>query len=276
MWWNKNSGYGPIGLIAGQGEFPILFAKAAFYLKRPVFVFGVEGVTDKRVENFTSGANYIGLGELGKLIELLKQKKIKHVAFAGAVPKKKIYDPSLKLDSSAKSLIKQTANKGDDHLMRALGIYLKMKCGARVIDSRIFLKDTLATKGVLTTRKPTLEELRDLRFGARIARHVGKMDIGQTVVVKNGIVLAVEALEGTDQAIRRGGELGNGGVIVVKTAKPNQDLRFDLPCVGLDTVENLKKVSARVLGLEAGKTIMISKQKVIEAADKANISIVGI
>jgi len=266
----------PIGLIAGQGDFPVLFAKAASFLKQTVFVFGLEGITDKRVADFTSEAHYVGLGELGKLVELLKAKKIRRVAFAGGVPKRKIYDPALKMDSSAKSFIRQTPNKGDDHILRALEIYLKMNCGARVIDSRVFLKDALAPKGVMTQRRPTEEERRDLKLGVKVARHIGRMDIGQTVVVKDGIVLAVEALEGTDQAIRRGGELGNGGVVVVKTSKPNQDLRFDLPCVGLETVQSLKAASASVFGVEAGKTIMISKEKLIEAADNANICIVGV
>jgi len=277
MWWRPTAVQGePIGLIAGQGEFPVLFAKAALFLKRPVFVFGLEGITDKRVEDFTSEAHYVGLGELGKLVELLKAKKIRQVAFAGAVPKKKIYDPSLKLDSSAQSFIRQTSNKGDDHILRALVVYLRLKCGARVIDTRAFLKGALAPKGVMTSRGPTDREWRDLRLGARVARHVGKMDIGQTVVIKDGIVLAVEALEGTDQAIRRGGQLGNGGVVVVKTSKPNQDLRFDLPCVGLETIQSLKASSACAFGVEAGKTIMILKKELIETANSANISIVGI
>ncbi len=266
----------PIGLIAGQGELPILFAKAASFLKRPIFVFGIEGVTDKRIEDFVPEAHYVGLGELGKLVELLKLKKIKQVAFAGGVPKKRIYDPSLELDSSAQGFIRQTPNKGDDHILRALVIYLKVKCGTRVIDPRSFLKEALAPKGVMTRRSPSEQENRDLKLGAQVARHVGKMDIGQTVVVKDGVVLAVEALEGTDQAIRRGGELGNGGIVVVKTSKPNQNLRFDLPCVGLETLRSLKAASARVLGVEAGKTIMISKEKLIEAANAVNICLVGI
>lgn len=276
MGWRSPASDAPIGLIAGQGDLPVLFAKAALFLKRPVFVFGVEGITDRRIEEFARESHYVGLGELGKLVELLKSKKIRHIAFGGGVPKKKIYDPSFELDASARSFIRQTPNKGDDHILRALEMYLKLKCGVRVIDSRAFLKDTLAPKGVLTKRRPTEQEKKDLKFGARVARHVGKMDIGQTVVVKEGIVLAVEALEGTDQAIRRGGELGNGGAVVVKTSKPNQDLRFDLPCMGLETIQSLKAASARVFGMEAGKTIMIHKEKLIEAADKADISLVGI
>ena len=267
---------GPLGLIAGQGEFPLLFAQAAQALKRPVVLFGVEGYTDKRVQGFTSEAHYVGLGELGRLLDLLKQKKIKQVVFAGGVPKKQIYDPSFKLDSTAQHFISGTRNKGDDHILRAFGLLLKARCGVSVMDSRSLLKNSLAPKGVLTRRTPEPKELEDLRLGFKTAKHVGKMDIGQTVVIKDGVVLAVEALEGTDQAIRRGGELGHGGVVVVKVSKPGQDMRFDLPCVGPETLETLQQASSRVLGVEAGKTILISREKTIETADKLNMTIVGL
>lgn len=276
MWWDRDSATGPIGLIAGQGTFPVLFAKAARSVKRPVIVFGVEGVTDKRVEEFTSDAHYVKLGELGPLLELLKTKSIKQVVFAGSVPKKRLYDNSLKLDGAAEDFMRQASNKGDDHLMRSLEVLLKVKCGVSVIDSRAFLKDTLAKKGVLTRRKPGENEAGDLKLGFRTAKHVGQMDIGQTVVVKDGVVIAVEALEGTDQTIRRAGELVNDGAVVVKVSKPNQALRFDLPCVGLETLEAMRSAGARTLGVEAGKTILISKEKFIESADRAGLCVVGL
>jgi DUF1009 family protein len=216
------------------------------------------------------------LGELGRLVELLKQKKIKQVVFAGSVPKKQIYDPDFKLDTAAQDFIRVTHNKGDDHILRAFGLLLKARCGVSVIDSRSILKDSLAPRGVLTRRVPTAKEWQDLKLGFKVAKHIGRMDVGQTVVVKDGVVLAVEALEGTDQAIRRGGELGGAGVVVVKVSKPNQDLRFDLPCAGLETLETLKKVSSRVLGVETGKTVLISREKVLDAADKAEMTVVGL
>ena len=276
MLWNAGSPLGTIGLIAGQGEFPIVFAKAALSLKRPVVVFGVEGYTDKRVEDFTSEAHYVGLGELGRLIDLLKQKKIRQVVFAGGVPKKQIYDPAFKLDPTAQDFISGARNKGDDHLLRAFELFLKARCGISVVDSRALLKKALAPRGVLTRRRPTPHEWQGLRLGLRMARHVGKMDIGQTVVIKDGAVLAVEAIEGTDRAIRRGGEWGHGDVVVVKAAKPNQALRFDLPCVGLDTLQTLQEASSRVLGVEAGKTILISREQLLEKADKQNMTLVGL
>ncbi len=274
--WSRTAAEGPIGLVAGQGSFPMLFAKAALSVKRPVILFGVEGITDRRVEEFTSEAHYVGLGELGRLLDLLREKKIKQVVLAGSIPKKRIYDTSLKLDATASDFLRQSSNKGDDHLLRSLELLLKLKCGASVLDSRRFLKDTLAPKGVMTRRKLSEREKKDLKLGFQTAKHVGRMDIGQTVVVKDGVVVAVEALEGTDQAIRRGGELAHSGIVVVKVSKPNQALRFDLPCVGPDTIETLRSVSAAVLGVEAGRTILLSKDKFIEEANRAGLCVVGV
>ena len=238
-------------------------------------VFGVKGFTDKRVESFAAETYYVGLGELGKLAELLKQEKIKQVLIAGAVPKKQLYDPLFKPDSTAKTFLHSTRNKGDDHLLRAFQIFLKVRCGISVVDTRVFLKDSLPSAGVLTKRRPTETEWRDLKMGFRVAKHIGKMDIGQTVVIKEGVILALEAIEGTDEAIRRGAALGGGEVVVVKTSKPNQDLRFDLPCVGPETLETLLSASSRVLGVEAGKTIFLFRDQLIETADRHKMTLVA-
>ena len=275
MWSKAERPAEAVGLIAGKGDFPVLFAKAGLSLKKRIIAFGIEGCTDKHLEDFVSEVHYIGLGELEKLTVLLKQTGVKKVVLAGGVPKNELYNPSFKIDGAASQLVNNTRNKGDDHLLRAFRVYLKIKCGVSVMDPRVFLKNTTAGKGVLTKRKPTAAESDDLRFGWKVAKAVGKMDIGQTVVVKRGVVLAVEAIEGTDNAICRGAALGRGEAVVVKVCKPNQDLRFDLPCVGRDTLENLKEHSSRVLGVEAGKTIMISKESLIEMADQYGITIVG-
>ena len=274
--WRKSPGpAAPIGLIAGQGDFPSLFATAAMSVKQPVILFGMEGYTDKNVQSLVSETHYIGLGELGRLTDLLTQKKIKRVVLAGGIPKKKIYDPSFKPDPAARNFMSGVQNKGDDHLLRAFSLFLRARCGVTVLDPRSILKEALAPKGVLTRRKPTESEKNDLRLGFRIAKHIGKMDIGQTVVIKDGVVLAVEAMEGTDQAIRRGGELGLGEAVVVKACKPNQDLRFDLPCIGTRTLMTMKELRSSVLGVEAGKTIFISRDSLIQYADKENMAIVG-
>ena len=275
MWPNKNVSEAPIGLIAGQGEFPLLFARAAKSLGKQVIVFGIEGFTDPRVQEFALETHTVGLGELEKLILLLRSKKIRQVMLAGGVPKKEIYNPVFKMDSVAKNFIGSVAHKGDDHLLRAFQVFLKMKCGISVLDSRKFLKEAMAPQGVLTRRQPSEGEWKDLRYGWKIAKGVGRLDIGQTVVVKEGVVLAVEAIEGTDSTIRRGGALGQSGAVIVKVCKPNQSVRFDLPCIGVHTLEMMKAVSSCVLGIEAGKSILLFKEDLIQRANQENITIVG-
>lgn len=275
MFWNPSHSTEALGLIAGQGDFPLLFAEAVSSSKQPLILFSVKGYTDPRIEPFAKETHYLELGALERLVELLKKTKVKKVVLAGGIPKKEIYNPAFKMDDTAKGFVRKTRNKGDDHILRALELFLKVKCGVSIVDSRFFLKNVLAGKGLMTDRRPTKAEIDDLKFGWRIAKGIGKMDIGQTVVVKNGVVLAVEALEGTDAAIRRGGELGREGAVVVKVSKPKQDLRFDLPCVGWNTLESLKAVGSRVIGIETGKTIMLFKKELIEAANRDKISIVG-
>ena len=276
MLWNSSGSTDSLGLIAGQGDFPLLFAEAVSLLKQPLVVFGVKGITDTRVEKFAKETHYLELGSLGGLVDLLKRTKIKKIVLAGGIPKKNMYNPQFEMDETAKGFMRQTRNKGDDHILKALQFFLKAKCGVSIVDSRIFLKNILAPKGLMTRRGLTASEKNDLRFGWRIAKGIGKMDIGQTVVVKEGVVVAVEALEGTDAAIRRGGQLSGQGTVIVKVSKPNQDLRFDLPCVGLTTLESMKAVGARVIAVEAGKTIMLFKEKLIETANRENLSIMGI
>ena len=276
MFWKPSCSVNAVGLIAGQGDFPMVFAEAASSLKQHLIVFGIKGYTDSRLEKFAQEIHYVDLGSLGSLVDLLKQAKVRKVVLAGGIPKKEMYNPSFKMDETARGFIHQTRNKGDDHILKALQLFLKTKCGVSIADPRFFLKDILAVKGVMTKRAPTPADMNDLRFGWRIAKGIGKIDIGQTVVVKAGVVLAVEALEGTDGAIRRGGQLGREGAVVVKVSKPNQDLRFDLPCVGTETLESMKAINAKVMGVEAGKTIMLFKEKLIAAADQANLSLVGL
>ena len=276
MWWRKPAAGESLGLIAGAGDFPVLLAEAAVAAKRKIVIFGLKGYTSRRVDDFASEVHYFDLGVLGPLAEAVKHSGVKRVMLAGGVPKKRIVDSSFKIDTAAKNILGGSRNKGDDHLLRAFEIFLRLKCGVSVIDPRVFLKKILAPRGVLTRRKPAASEWKDLRFGLRIARGAGKMDIGQTVVVKEGVVLAVEAIEGTDQAIRRGGELGYGDAVVVKASKPNQDLRFDLPCVGHGTLDSLRAASSRVLGVEAGKTILIDKEKLIQTANERDLTLVGL
>lgn len=276
MIWSDSRPVGAVGMIAGGGEFPILLARAAMGLGRSLTVFGINGLTDRRLDDYAAEVHYVELGHLGRVLELLREKKIRQVVLAGSVPKKRLFDPGLKLDREADGLLKGAPNKGDDHLLKALEVVLRLRCGAKVLDTRKFLKDALASKGFLTQRRPDVRETRDLELGLKVARHIGKMDIGQTVLVKDGVVVAVEALEGTDQAIRRAGELAGAGLVMVKAAKPNQSLLFDLPCVGLDTVDRLVEAGCRTLGVEAGRTIMISKEQFLQACERKGLTVVGL
>ena len=266
----------PIGLLAGGGQFPKILAENAKQAGRPVILFGIKDLTDHAIEPFVAEAHYFNLGSIAPILEGLRASRVRHVLFAGSLPKKKIVDPKFHADGAARDFFKKSKSRGDDGLLRAFEVYLRVKCGVSVLDGRLFLKDALCPKGILTRRKPTASEWADLRFGLKIARGIGKMDIGQTVVIKEGIVLAVEAIEGTDAALRRGGELGYGDAVMVKASKPNQDLRFDLPCVGVRTLENLKRASSKVIGLEAGKTILIGKKDIVEVADEAGLTLVGL
>lgn len=266
----------PVGMIAGATDFPLVIAEAAKSLNKKITIFAIEGHTDPKISSYGHEIFFFKIGAIQELLNLLKKNKIKRVILAGSAPKGVIYNPNSGLDETAKKFVQSTKNKGDDHLLRAFSLFLKLKSGADVIDSRLFLKKVMAPRGVLTKRKPTKEEKDDLKFGFKIAKQVGKLDIGQTVVVKRGIVLAVEALEGTDKAIQRGAEWGGGSVVVVKTSKPNQDVRFDLPCVGLNTLESLKNGNSVVLGIEAKKTILLHREKLIEKANQENITIVGL
>ncbi len=276
MFWNYSSKTDPIGLIAGEGEFPVLLARTAASLKKRVIAFGINDCVDKSIEQYVSEIHYVSFGSVGRLLELLKEKRIKRVVLAGGVPKSQLGNPDFQMDAVGKNVIQRIANKGDDHLIRAFQLLLKAKCGISVMDPRVLLKEAMAPKGLLTRRHPSLEEWADLKFGYKIAKRIGKMDIGQTIVVKNGVVVAVEALEGTDQAIRRAGQLIYGNCVVVKTAKPQQDLKFDLPCIGLKTLASLKAAQSRVLGIESRKTILLSKKELIDAANEEDVTIVGL
>ena len=265
-----------IGLLAGEGNYPFVVAQALAAKKKRLTVFGIEGCFDKRIGEFAERIVLVKLGAVDELVKLLKDHKIKQLVLAGAVPKKEMFNSSFQMDDSAKNIIQKTSNRGDDHLLRAFQVFLKVKCGISIMDARKFLKDSLCRKGILTQRTPSPEEKKDLEFGWKIAKGIGKMDIGQTVVVKHGVVLAVEALEGTNSAILRGGELGQGEAVVIKRTKPNQNLRYDLPCVGLETLETLRTASSKVLGLEARKTLLISKNELIQKADEYGLTIVGL
>ncbi len=262
-----------IGLIAGGGQFPILFARAARQNGVEVVAVALKGEADELLEYEVDLCSWVSLGKLGRMIETFQKAEVTEVAMAGAVAKTKLFS-KIRPDWKAVRLLARMLHKKDDAILRAFTEELEAH-GIIVRPSTLFLPELLAPPGILTRRRPNARERRDINFGWNLAKEIGKLDIGQCILVRDQAVLAVEAIEGTDETIRRGGRLGKSEVVVVKVCKPNQDLRFDVPAVGLQTIETMKEVGASVLVVEAERTLMFDREKMIQAADDARIAIVS-
>ncbi len=260
-----------VGLIAGSGQFPILFANAARQASVRVFAVGFEGETDPALSKYVNEFHLVRLGQLNRLVKTFRSAGITHAAMAGAINKSRMYT-KIRPDWRAVRFLSRLRNNKDDSLLRALADELESE-GILIQPSTIFLPELLAPEGILTRRKPNRREQADIAFGWTLAKAIGRLDIGQCLVVKNLVVLAVEGIDGTDATIMRGGRLCGKGGVVVKVSKPMQDMRFDVPAVGSDTIEVMKRVNARVLVLEAGKTVIFDRDKMIDLADSAGISI---
>ena len=262
-----------IGLIAGNGSFPLAFARAAKQKGLHVVAVAHEGETLPELEHCVDSITWIKVGQLGKLIKVFKDHDVHDVLMAGGIKKTRLFDGGLP-DLRGIALLARMIHKKDDSLLRAVATELESE-GITVRESTLYLDNLLATPGVLTKRKPSKEENLDIAFGWHMAKEIGKLDIGQTLVVKDQAVLAVEAIEGTDDAIKRGGLLCGSGAVVVKVCKPHQDLRFDLPAIGPQTIASMSQVKATCLAIEAGKTIILERETLIQEADCAGITIIA-
>jgi UDP-2,3-diacylglucosamine hydrolase len=263
-----------IGLIAGNGQFPIAFARAAKEKGMQVIAVAHEGETLPELAQWVDGIFWIKVGHLGKLISIFHEQGVKDVLMAGGIKKTRLFGGGLP-DLRGAAMLARMIHKKDDSILRSVARELESE-GITVRESTLYLDNIVARQGVLTKRKPSKDERRDVEFGWSMAKEIGRLDIGQTVVVKDQAVLAVEAIEGTDEAIRRGGSLCGSGAVVVKVCKPQQDLRFDLPAVGALTIQAMEQVKASCLAVEAGKTIIIERDTVIRDAERAGISIVAL
>ncbi len=263
-----------VGLIAGKGQFPLLFAQAA--KRRGVAVMAVahRGETDPRLEALVDRLNWVYVGQLGKIIRLLKAAGVRQAVMAGGISRGRLFS-QFRPDLKSLSLIRRVGGGHDDRLLRAVAAELEAE-GIAIAPSTLFLDDLLATKGVLSRRPPTPEEVLDLEFGFQVAKEIGRLDLGQCVVVRRQVVVAVETIEGTDETIRRGGRLAGPGTVVVKVSKPDQDLRFDVPAVGRDTLAVMREVKAAVLAVEAGKTLIFDRDEMLKLANQAKIAVVGL
>jgi hypothetical protein len=264
----------PIGLIAGGGQFPLLFAEAAQKRGRPVLAVCHLNETAPELEQRATACCWVKLGQLGKIIKFFHSHGVTETVFCGTITKTRIFRDILP-DLKGLTLWNKIDTKLDDGILRAVAAALEDE-GIAVLASTCYLEHLLFPQGILGKRKPTEEQWADIRFGWRIAQEIGKLDIGQCVVVREGSVLAVEAIEGTDAAIRRGGELAGSGAVVVKLKKPGQDFRFDLPATGVRTIETLASVKGAVLAVEAGQSLIFDREAMIAAADKAGIAVVGL
>ena len=263
-----------IGLIAGNGRFPLLFAENARRLGYRVSAVALNGEADPAIERAVDRIHWVALGQLGKLIKAFKQDGVRQAVMVGGVKKTHLFS-DIKPDLRSLALLRRVTIPKDDALLRAIAAELEDE-GIRIRESTFGLDGLLVEDGTLTRRGPTRKERRDIEFGWEMAEAVGRLDIGQCVVVKDCVVVAVEAVEGSDDAIRRGGKLARGGAVVVKRFKPQQDRRFDLPAVGPGTIQAMIEGGAAVLAIEAGKAVFLDREEAIEAADEAGIAIVGV
>jgi len=268
---------GRIGIIAGNGRFPFLALQGARSLGHDVTVVAVkeEAFADLEQAARDAHASYhsVSLGHLGKCIKILRQDGVSQAVMAGQVKHAKIFS-GIVPDLTLLSVLTKLRARNTDALISAVAEVMR-KEGIELLDSTVFLGPLLAREGQLTQRGPDEAERADLAFGYRLADEIAGLDIGQTIVVKDKAVVAVEAMEGTDAAIARAGELAGGGVRVVKVAKPNQDMRFDVPVIGVATVEAMRRAGATALSIDAGRTLVIDGDQVFKAADEAGITIVG-
>lgn len=269
-----NPPYQRLGLVAGRGRYPLLFCEAAKARGVPyLLVTAMRGETDPAIEELADEVVWIHVGQVGKSIKAFRKREVPQVVFAGQIKPGRLFG-DLRPDLRAIKLLASLKLKNAESIFGGLAAEYE-KDGISVLPATTCLEDFLAVEGQMGKIKAKGSIVDDIDLGWRIARQVSQLDIGQTVVVKNGTVLAVEGFEGTDQAIVRGGELGNGGVTVVKVAKPDHDMRFDVPCIGTTTVRSLLKAEAVALAVQAGKTLFLDKPDVLAELDSARIAVIG-
>jgi UDP-2,3-diacylglucosamine hydrolase len=260
------------GLIAGNGRFPFLVLEAARSRGLEMVVVAIKEETFKEIETRSTVVHWISLGQLGKLIKIFHQEGVTQAIMAGQVKHAQIFS-SILPDLKMLKLLTSLKSRNTDALIGAVARVLEEE-GITLIDSTTFLGPLLPEPGVLTLRSPNEEESKDIEYGQRIAREIARLDIGQSVVVREQACVAVEAMEGTDAVIRRAAEVtGNQRITVVKVSKPKQDMRFDVPVIGLPTVELMAAVNASALAIDAYKTLVLDQEKLFRFANEHGISI---
>jgi len=266
-----------IGLIAGNGWFPFLVLKGAKSLGHELTVVAVKEEAFPELEAAATEAgadlHWVSLGHLGKCIKILKAAGVSRAVMAGQVKHVKIFS-GIVPDLTLLSVLSRLKARNTDSLISAVADVMRGE-GIELMNSTTFLEPLLAGEGVLSERAPTADEYADFTFGYRMADAIAALDIGQTIAVKHKAVVAVEAMEGTDEVIGRAGHLAGPGVRIVKVAKPNQDMRFDVPVIGLATIQSMRVAGASALSVDAGRTLVLDGEHVFRSANEARIAIIG-
>ena len=270
-----------IGLLAGWGRFPIVFAEEARKQGYSVYCSAIAGMADDDMGQYCDKVQYTPLARLGAAIRFFRKNRVDRIVMAGKVNKQVLFDPwrLFRLLPDLRTLhmwFRYATNKADDTLLLAV-IREFERDGIHFESALTFCPELLVKHGFLTKRQPSASQWKDIRFGWDLAKEMGRLDIGQTVIVQDTAVIAVEAIEGTDQCIRRAGTLcKRGNLVVIKVAKPRQDMRFDVPTVGVQTLQTMQEAGARVLAIECGMTILLDEPEVLAMAERLGISIVSL
>lgn len=265
-----------LGIIAATGALPEVIAKQASQKGYDVYIIGFKGFTDPGLKDLAKEFEWFKLGQLDKPIAFFKGHGVDRVVMAGKIEKSNLLRPwNIRFDRRALRMIRSLPDWKDDTVLMAIGNEFQ-KDGVNIEEMTPWAQGIMAEAGVLSKKKPNDKQWRDIEFGRAMALGIGALDIGQTVIVKNSAVIAVEAIEGTDRAIKRVTDIGIRHTVVVKMAKPDQDMRFDVPGVGPSTVESMVYANAKVLAIEAGKTLIADRDKMIKLADRSGIAVVGV
>lgn len=263
-----------LGLIAGSGKYPLYLIREIRKTGTMVVVFGLKGEAEKTLDDEADKIYHMGMGQVGKFIKICKLEGISEVIMAGRMGHTNIFR-NLKLDKRALGILMRVKDKRANSLIRGVAEELE-KDGIKLVDSIAYMSPYLVPPGVLTSRKLSKKEKEDIEFGFRTAKAIAGHDIGQTVVVKDRAVLAVEAMEGTDETMRRGGRIGGNGAVVVKVSKPDQDRRFDLPVLGMNTVKTAEESGVGVIAFSAGMTLLLDREEMVKACNDSRITLFAI
>lgn len=263
-----------IGLIAGSGQFPIIFAKAAKSKGLAVYAAAYMNEADPVLKDHVDVIEWLNIGQVKRLINFFKHNNISEAVMLGAIKKTRMFS-DIRPDMKAISIVAGMKSTHDNGILSSFARVLE-KEGIKIQPSTFLLPDLLAQEGCWTKRRPCKSEKADIKLGWNLAKEIGRLDIGQCVVVGGGSILAVEAIDGTDATILRGGKLGKGNAVVVKVCKPNQDIRFDIPAVGVQTIKTMCQVEAKAIAIETGKAVVFDRQEMIDLANKHGISIVAL